>query len=67
MGKLNGILAIGLTIFLVIATVGVALSINNAIGAYLDSTSWLVIIGAMGILDVYVLAKAEAGSQRHSR
>jgi hypothetical protein len=43
------------------------MSINNWFGAYLDTTSWLVIVGAMGILDVMVLAKAEAQSQRHWR
>ena len=56
---MNGILAIFLVGFLIVASAGVLMWINASFGAYLDGISWLMIMGFLGVIDIFVLIKAD--------
>ena len=62
--QMNGILAIFLVGFLIVASAGALLWVNASFGAYLDGISWLMITGVLGVIDIFVLIKAEHQSNQ---
>lgn len=58
---MNSVLGLFLVVFLGIASLGAMLAINDWIGAYMNTESWLITIGSMGFFDVFILLKADRG------